>query len=586
MLSRVASSIKSVGARTNPKPRSAQPIARRTYATGKDVRFGTEARSLMLQGVQKLADAVAVTLGPKGRNVILDQPYGPPKITKDGVSVAKHIEFSNRYLNLGASLVRSVASKTNDAAGDGTTTATVLTRAMFEEGCKAVSSGCNPMDVRRGMMRATDVVVDELRKMTKMIDSQEEIEQVATISANSDREIGSLLANAMARVGKEGVITIQDGKGIENEIEIVEGMRLDQGFLSHHFVTDKKTQRVEMEDVHVLLVDQKITSIQSLLPILEQIAVNRKRLLIIASDGLDSEVLTTLAINKSMRGLQVAAVRAPSFGDIRKAYLQDLAILTGGELISEEMNMRLEDVTLKQLGQVKKLTITADDTIMLGGAGDKALIEERCESIRDIIRRPSSSAYDIEKAQERLAKLSGGVAVVKVGGTSEVEVGEKKDRIVDALSATRAAVEEGIVPGGGTALLYASQALKNLKLDNFDQQVGVDVIRKACQVPCRTIASNAGAEGALIVQTLINSGEINTRRGFNAQSGEFVDMLEAGIIDPTKVVRTALIDASGVASLMTTTECMVVEEKEEKAASSAMGAMGGMGGMGGMGDMF
>lgn len=516
--------------------------------------------------------------------MILDQPYGAPKITKDGVTVAKHIEFSNRYVNLGASLVRSVASKTNDVAGDGTTTATVLTRAMFEEGCKAVSSGCNPMDVRRGMLRATEVVVEELKKITKQIDSQEEIEQVATISANSDREIGRLLANAMARVGKEGVITIQDGKGIDNEIEIVEGMRLDQGFLSHHFVTDKKTMKVEMEDVHVLLTDSKITNIQSLLPILEQIAVNRKKLLIIAADGLDSEVLTTLAINKTMRGLQVCAVRAPSFGDIRKAYLQDLAVLTGGELVSEEMNMRLEDVTLKQLGQIKKLTVTADDTIMLGGAGDKHAIEERCEGIRDIIRRPTSSAYDVEKAQERLAKLSGGVAVVKVGGTSEVEVGEKKDRIVDALSATRAAVEEGIVPGGGTALLYASQALKNVKVDNFDQGVGVDVIRKACQVPCRTIASNAGAEGALIVQTLINSGQINTRRGFNAQAGEFVDMLDAGIIDPTKVVRTALIDASSVASLMTTTECMVVEEKDDKPAP-AMPPMGGMG-MGGMGDMF
>lgn len=480
-------------------------------------------------------------------------------------------------MNMGAQLVRSVASKTNDAAGDGTTTATVLTRALFEEGTKAVASGCNPMDVRRGMIRAVEVVIEEIKRLTKQIDSKEEIEQVATISANSDKEIGSLLANAISKVGKEGVITVTDGKGLENEIEIVEGMRFDQGYLSHHFVTDKKTQKCEMENVHILLHDKKISNVHSLIPILEQIAATRKKLLIIASDGVDSEVLATLVLNK-MRGINVVAVKAPGYGDTRKAYLQDLAILTGGELISEEMGMNLEDTTMKQLGTAAKVTISADDTIMLGGGGDKEAINERCEMIREIISH-SSSQYDIDRAQERLGKLSGGVAVLKVGGTSEVEVGEKKDRIEDALNATRAAVEEGIVPGGGVALLYASMALDNLEVDNFDQKVGVEAVKKACQVPCKTIANNAGCEGALVVQNLITgqNGQINKRIGFNAQIGEYVDMLESGIIDPTKVVRTALLDAVGVASLMTTTECMVVDipNKDE-----------GKGGMPPMPDMF
>lgn len=533
----------------------------RSYATGKDLRFGSDARNLMLRGVQKISDAVAVTLGPKGRNVILEQSYGPPKITKDGVTVAKSVEFANKHENLGAQLVRGVASTTNDVAGDGTTTATVLMRGIFEEGVKAVASGCNPMDVRRGILSATQIVVDELKKISKPIEGHEEIKQVAIISANSDHEIGELLANAISRVGKEGVITIQDGKGLENEIEVVEGMRLDQGYLSHHFVTDKKTQKVEMEDVHVLITDFKINSIHSMLPILEQIAMNRKRLLIIASDGVESDILTTLALNR-MNGLQVVAIRAPGFGDNRKAILQDLAILTGGEVVSTDIGIKLEEIKLNQLGQIKKLTVSSEDTIMLGGAGSPEAIAERCDIIREIIKN-STSNYETEKARERLAKLSGGVAVIKIGGTSEVEVSEKKDRVIDALSATRAAIEEGIVPGGGCALLYASLALKNLKVDNFDQQVGINIIKKACQVPCRTISDNAGSEGGLVVSTLINASKIDIRRGFNAQTATFVDMLNEGIIDPTKVVRTALVDASGVASLMTTTECMVVEEANE-----------------------
>lgn len=435
------------------------------------------------------------------------------------------------------------------------------------------------MDVRRGMMKAVDIVIEEIKKLTKQIDSKEEIEQVATISANNDKEIGSLIATAMARVGKEGVITVTDGKGLENEIEIVEGMKFDQGYLSHHFVTDKKTQKCEMENVHILLHDKKITNVHSLIPILEQVAATRKKLLIISSDGVDSEVLATLVLNK-MRGINIVAVKAPGFGDNRKAYLQDLAILTGGELISEEMGMKLEDTTMKQLGTAEKVSISADDTIMLGGGGDKAAIEERCEMIREIINT-STSQYDIDKAQERLAKLSGGVAVLKVGGTSEVDVNEKKDRITDALNATRAAVEEGIVPGGGVALLYASLALDNVEVDNFDQKVGLEAIKKACQVPCKTIANNAGVEGALVVQTLLNpsNGQINKRRGFNAQTGEYVDMLDTGILDPTKVVRTSLMDAASIASLMTTTECMVVEEPSEK--DNKLG-----GGMPQMPDMF
>jgi chaperonin GroEL len=553
----------------------------RTYVTGKDLKFGTEARALMLQGVIKLADAVAVTLGPGGRTVLLDQSYGPPKITKDGVTVAKHIEFSDRYMNMGAQLVRQVASKTNDAAGDGTTTATVLARAMFEEGCKRVAAGVNPMDLRLGIQIAVEHVVKGLQSLTKHITSKEEIQQVATVSANNDKVIGTLIANAMERVGKDGAITVTDAKGLENEMEVIEGMQFDQGYLSHYFITDKKTSTCEMEDVSILLVDKKISNVHSLLPLLEQIVMARKRLLIIAAEGVENDVLSTLIVNR-MRGLQACAVKAPGFGDNRKAYLQDMAVLTGGEVISEELGMKLEDVTLQQLGTAKKVTVTADNTIILGGGGSKEAIEERCNIIRDIIAKTTSD-YEREKAKERLGKLSGGVAVLKVGGASEVEVNEKKDRITDALNATRAAVEEGIVPGGGVALLYASKSLDQLKLDNFDQQVGVDVVRKACQIPCRLICDNAGAEGSLIVHQLLEMGD--TKRGWNALTRKFENMFEAGIIDPTKVVRHALVDAAGVASLMTTTECMVVEEPEKKSNHSHSVGSGGMGGFEG-GDMF
>jgi len=551
----------------------------RTYATGKEIRFGTDARAKILSGVSKLADAVSVTLGPKGRNVILEQSFGAPKITKDGVTVAKHIEFEDRHLNLGAQLVRSVASKTNDQAGDGTTTATILTRAIFEEGCKAVAAGMNPMDLRRGINMAIDRVVKQLESMSKAMTTKEEIQQVATISSNNDQVIGKLIAEAMGKVGNEGVITIQDGKTLDDEIEVVEGMKFDRGYQSHHFVTEKKAQTCVLDDTLVLITDKKINHIHGILPILQTISSQHKPLLIIAAEGCESDVVATLVVNR-YRGLQVCSVKAPGFGDIRSNNLQDIAVLTGGTVISEELNMKLEDVTEEQLGKAKKATISADETIILGGAGDKDAIAERCELIRESINK-TTSEYEKEKAQERLAKLSGGVAVIKVGGASEVEVNEKKDRITDALNATRAAVEEGIVPGGGTALLYASRVLKDLKGENFDQNIGIKAVEKAIQMPCRTIVNNAGQEGALVVGELLKQSDIN--QGYNALTGEYVDMVKAGIIDPTKVVRTALTDAGSVASLMTTTEAMVTEvPKEEKEGGGGAPGMGGMGDMGGM----
>ena len=473
--------------------------------TAKDIKFGGDARSLMLQGVEKLANAVQVTLGPKGRNVVIDQPYGGPKITKDGVTVAKSIEFKDRFQNIGAQLVRSVASKTNDEAGDGTTTATVLTREIFLEGCKGVASGMNPMDLRRGIQLAAERIVNYLKASSKTITTKEEISQVATISANGDKVIGDLIASAMEKVGKEGVITVKDGKALYDEVEVIEGMKFDQGFLSRYFITDQKAQKCEFTDPLILLVDKKISSVHPLVPLLNKIGQERRHLVIIA-ENVEGDALATLILNKLQIGLNVVAVKAPGFGDNRKAILQDLAVLTGGTVISDEVGLKLEEVTFEQLGSCKQIEITSDDTLILNGAGSESEIQERCSSIREAINR-STSEYEKEKYQERLAKLSGGVAVLKVGGSSEVEVGEKKDRITDALNATRAAVEEGIVPGGGCALLYASRTLDSLKkeLTNVDQIHGVSIVQRACRAPCRTISDNAGTSGAVVVEKLLES---------------------------------------------------------------------------------
>lgn len=552
-------------------------IIMRNYA--KDIKFGGEARTLMLQGVEKLAGAVQVTLGPKGRNVVIDQPYGGPKITKDGVTVAKSIEFKDRFQNIGAQLVKSVASKTNDEAGDGTTTATVLTKEIFIEGCKAVASGMNPMDLRRGIQLAAERVVSYLKSISRTISTKEEISQVATISANGDKAIGDLIASAMEKVGKEGVITVKDGKTLYDEVEVIEGMKFDQGYLSRYFVTDQKSQKCEFSDPLILLTDKKISSVHPIVNLLNKIGQERRNLVIIA-ENIEGDALATLILNRLQIGLNVVAVKAPGFGDNRKAILQDLAVLTGGTVISDEVGLKLEEVTLEQLGSCKQIEITSDDTLILNGQGSESDIKERCESIRDNISR-STSEYEKEKYQERLAKLSGGVAVLKVGGSSEVEVGEKKDRITDALNATRAAVEEGIVPGGGTALLYASRSLESLKkeLTNHDQIHGVSIIQRACRAPTRIISDNAGNSGAVVVEKLLESKDESF--GFNAAIGEYVDMIKSGIIDPTKVVRTALIDSSGVSSLMTTTETIIVDIVEDKPAPPMGGGMGGMGGMGG-----
>jgi len=521
----------------------------------------------MLEGCNRLANAVAVTLGPKGRNVVIEQSFGAPKVTKDGVTVAKAIDLSAYpMINVGAQLVKTVASKTNDVAGDGTTTSTVLARAIFREGCKAVAAGMNPMDIKRGMDQAAKVVLEDLASRAIMIDSPESIKSVATIAANGDEGIGQMIMNAFEKVGKDGTITVQDGKTLEHELEVVEGMRLDRGYISPYFITNAKAQKVEMEDPLVLLYGKKISSVQTILPVLEHVAKLQKPLLVIAED-IDSEALALLIVNKLRGGLKVAAIKAPGFGDNRKLILEDLAVLTGAKLVSEDLGEKLEDLQITDLGSVKTVTITKDDTVMLDGAGDRADIEERCESIRDTIEA-SASTYEQDKMKERLAKLSGGVAVIKVGGASEVEVNEVKDRLNDALCATRAALEEGIVPGGGTALLYAATKLDALKLDSLDQQVGVDAIKAALIQPCMQIMHNAGEEGAVVVQTL--QKEMNYSKGFNAQTGQYVDMIQEGIIDPTKVVRTALADAVSVASLMTTTECVIADEMEETAGERPM----------------
>lgn len=567
-------------ARAAVRGSSRSASSQRLYASvaGKEIKFGSEARSLMLRGVDSLTDAVQTTLGPKGRNVVLEQSFGAPKITKDGVTVAKHIEFKDKYMNMGAQLVRGVASKANDVAGDGTTTATVLARAIFSEGTKVVAAGMNPMDVKRGVDQAVAIVVGELKKLSKKVTTTEEIRQVATLSANSDDSIGSLIATAMEKVGSQGVITVTDGKTLENEVEVIEGMKFDQGYISRYFVTDPKTQKCEYEDALFLLTDGKISSIHSLLPCLEEVSREHKKLVII-SDNVEGEALATLIINK-MRGLPVVAVKAPGFGDNRKNNLQDIAVLTGATVVSEEMGLKLENFERSWLGSSKKVIISSDDTIIMDGGGNSESIKERCEQITEALQRTTSS-YEQEKLRERLAKLSSGVAVLKVGGATEVEVSERKDRITDALSATRAAVEEGIVPGGGVALLHASKALEGVTGANADQTSGIQLVARAIRIPARTIATNAGKEGGVIVEKILQSTDAHW--GYNAQTDEYGDMFKAGIIDPVKVVRTAIDAAASVSSLMTTTEAIVVELPKESSMPAAPG-MGGMGGMGG--DMF
>jgi len=547
----------------------------------KDVKFSNDARAAMLAGVDTLAKAVSVTLGPKGRNVIIEQPYGGPKITKDGVTVAKAIQLKDKFQNLGARLVTDVANKTNEVAGDGTTTATVLTRAIYSEGVKNVAAGCSPMDLRRGSQQAVEAVLKFLDENKRSITTSAEIAQVATISANGDAHVGALIAQAMEKVGKEGVITVKEGKTIEDEIEITEGMKFDRGYISPYFVTDVKSQKVEYEKPLILLSEKKISLLQDILPSLEAAAQQRRPLLIIAED-VDGEALAACILNKLRGQLQVTAVKAPGFGDNRKSILGDLAILTGGTVFTDELDIKLEKATPDLLGSTGAVTITKDDTILLNGEGTKSLILERCEQIRSMINDRTTSDYDKTKLQERLAKLSGGVAVIKVGGSSEVEVGEKKDRFDDALNATRAAVEEGIVPGGGVALLKASRVLEGMEGANFDQKLGISIIRSALTRPARTIVENAGEEGSVIVGKLLDTYGKDFHMGYNAATGEFTDMIASGILDPLKVVKTALQDASGVASLLFTTEAAIVEAPEEKPAAPAMPGGGGMGGMGGM----
>ncbi len=543
----------------------------------KDVKFSTDARTRMLSGVDILADAVKVTLGPKGRNVVLDKAFGAPRITKDGVTVAKEIELEEKFENMGAQMVREVASKTNDEAGDGTTTATVLAQSIVREGSKAVAAGLNPMDLKRGIDLAVGAVVENLRKRSKKIESNDEIAQVGTISANGDREVGEMIAKAMETVGNEGVITVEEAKSLETELEVVEGMQFDRGYLSPYFVTDAEKMKVSLEDPFILIHEKKLSNLQAMLPVLEAVVQSGKPMLIIAED-VEGEALATLVVNKLRGGLKVAAVKAPGFGDRRKAMLEDIAILTNGQVISEDVGIKLENVTLDMLGTAKKIEITKEETTIVDGAGDKGQIEGRCGQIRQQIEETTSD-YDREKLQERLAKLAGGVAVIRVGGATEVEVKERKDRVDDAMHSTRAAVEEGIVAGGGVALIRSLNALEGIKADNDDQQVGVNIVRKALQSPVRQIADNAGEDGAVVAGKIVENGDDNW--GFNAQSGDYEDLVKAGIIDPTKVVRTALQDAASVAGLLVTTEVMVAEKPEKKAAGGMPGG-GGMPDMGGM----
>ncbi len=540
--------------------------------SAKDIKFGTDARSKMLKGVEILAKTVKTTLGPKGRNVLLERPFGAPKITKDGVSVAKEIELSDKFENMGAQLVKEVAQKTNDKAGDGTTTATVLAETIIKEGCKAVAAGMNPMDLKRGIDMAVEAVVADVKAHSKDIKTSEEIAQVGTISANGDATIGEYIAKAMEKVGNDGVITVEDAKGLDTELEVVEGMQFDRGYLSPYFVTNPDKMNVEYDNPLILLYDGKITNLQPMIPILEQVVQSSRALLVIAED-IEGEALATLVVNRIRGGLKVCAVKAPGFGDRRKAILQDIAILTSGQVISEELGMKMESVTLDMLGSAKKIEVTKDDTTIIDGDGEKSLIEARVNQIRKEMSETSSD-YDREKLQERLGKLSGGVAVIKVGGASEVEVKEKKDRIEDALHATAAAVKEGIVAGGGVALLVAGKTLDNLKPENQDQKVGIEIIRKATEAPIRQIAENAGVDGAVVAGKVLESKDVNF--GYNAQKDEYTDMVKAGIIDPTKVVRTALQDAASVASLVITTEAMVSEiPQKECSCGHGQPSMGG-----------
>ena len=546
----------------------------------KDVRFGGDARQRMLRGVDILADAVKVTLGPKGRNVVIDKSFGAPRITKDGVTVAKEIELADKFENMGAQMLREVASKTNDLAGDGTTTATVLAQSIVREGSKAVAAGMNPMDLKRGIDMAVAAVVDELKARTKKITTEAETAQVGTISANGETDIGRMIAEAMQKVGNEGVITVEEAKGIDTELDVVEGMQFDRGYLSPYFITNAEKMIAELDQPYILIHEKKLSGLQPMLPLLETVVQSGRPLLIIAED-VEGEALATLVVNKLRGGLKVAAVKAPGFGDRRKAMLEDIAILTGGQVISEDLGIKLETVTLAMLGRAKRIIMEKENTTIVEGAGVAEDIKGRCSQIRAQIEETTSD-YDREKLQERLAKLAGGVAVIRVGGATEVEVKERKDRVDDALHATRAAVEEGIVPGGGVALARSSLILAQLKPLNEDQKLGIEIVRKAVQTPLRQIAENAGEDGAVIAGKVIEHSDYNY--GFDAQTAEFKDMVGAGIIDPTKVVRTALQDAASIASLLITTEAMIAERPERKAPAGGPGG-GGMGGMGGMGDM-
>ncbi|HVC63465.1 MAG TPA: chaperonin GroEL [Acetobacteraceae bacterium] len=541
----------------------------------KDVRFGGDARARMLRGVDILADAVKVTLGPKGRNVVLDKSFGAPRITKDGVTVAKEIELADKFENMGAQMVREVASKTNDIAGDGTTTATVLAQAIVREGAKAVAAGMNPMDLKRGVDKAVQAVVDELKKRSKKITTPAETAQVGAIAANGETEIGKMISDAMQKVGNEGVITVEEAKGIVTELDVVEGMQFDRGYVSPYFITNAEKMIAELDQPYILIHEKKLSGLQPMLPLLETVVQSGRPLLIIAED-VEGEALATLVVNKLRGGLKVAAVKAPGFGDRRKAMLEDIAILTGGQVISEDLGIKLETVTLAMLGKAKKILIEKENTTIVEGSGKKDDIKGRCNQIRAQVEETTSD-YDREKLQERLAKLAGGVAVIRVGGSTEVEVKERKDRVDDALHATRAAVEEGIVPGGGVPLARASLILSKLKADNDDQRFGIEIVRKAIQTPLRQIAENAGEDGAVIAGKTLDKDEYNW--GFDAQSGEFKDLVKAGIIDPTKVVRTALQDAASVAGLLITTEAMVAEKPEKKGPPMMPPGGGGMGDM-------
>ena len=546
----------------------------------KDVRFDTDARDRMLRGVNILADAVKVTLGPKGRNVVIDKSFGAPRITKDGVTVAKEIELADKFENMGAQMVKEVASRTNDEAGDGTTTATVLAQAIVREGVKAVAAGMNPMDLKRGIDLATTKVVAAIKAAARPVKDSDEVAQVGTIAANGEVQIGRFIADAMQRVGNEGVITVEENKGLETEVEVVEGMQFDRGYLSPYFVTNAEKMTVELEDVYILLHEKKLSSLQPMVPLLEAVIQSQRPLLIISED-VEGEALATLVVNKLRGGLKIAAVKAPGFGDRRKAMLQDIAILTGGQVISEDLGMKLESVTIDLLGRAKKVSITKDNTTVIDGAGSKAEIEARVGQIRTQIEETTSD-YDKEKLQERVAKLAGGVAVIRVGGMTEIEVKERKDRVDDALNATRAAVQEGIVVGGGVALIQAAKLLYDLKGANSDQQNGIAIVRRALEAPLRQIAENAGVDGAVVAGKVRESNDQTF--GFNAQTEEYGDMFAFGVIDPAKVVRTALEDAASIASLLITTEAMIADRQEPK-GNGGGGQGGGMGGMGGMDGM-